>query len=237
MLLLLTKLEVGSISRQATDDGWVRSTPDRVRDRERGRMSSESAASFPPDWLDARGGRQASDLDLAVLLVNTIDLLEDPPDRLVDLAWITSALAQVGHREIVAHLDARDLPRLRELRDALRRAFEASDAQAAADVLNPQLLKANAVALVVVAPEGPNGRRVSLDVGAGRTGADALCARLPAAVAVHIAAHGLSRLGVCNSDPCRCAFVDRTRAGTRRYCCRWCNDRAAARAYRARKRS
>jgi hypothetical protein len=31
--------------------------------------------------------------------------------------------------------------------------------------------------------------------------------------------------------------VDRTRAGTRKYCCTYCNDRYAARAYRRRKRS
>jgi predicted RNA-binding Zn ribbon-like protein len=62
-----------------------------------------------------------------------------------------------------------------------------------------------------------------------------LPARLLAAVAEHIGRSGVARLGVCASDPCRCAFVDRTRAGTRRYCCTVCNDRAAARAYRRRR--
>jgi predicted RNA-binding Zn ribbon-like protein len=47
---------------------------------------------------------------------------------------------------------------------------------------------------------------------------------------------GTGRLGVCGSDPCRCVFVDRTRAGTRKYCCTYCNDRFAARAYRRRKK-
>ena len=45
-----------------------------------------------------------------------------------------------------------------------------------------------------------------------------------------------SHVGVCGSDPCRCVFVDRTRGGTRKYCCTYCNDRFAARAYRRRKK-
>jgi predicted RNA-binding Zn ribbon-like protein len=77
----------------------------------------------------------------------------------------------------------------------------------------------------------------TLRVGVGRHGVAALEARLPAAVAAYVVEHGSRRLGVCGSDPCRCVFVDRTRAGTRRYCCTYCNDRFAARAYRRRKKS
>jgi len=47
---------------------------------------------------------------------------------------------------------------------------------------------------------------------------------------------GTGRLGVCGSDPWRCVFVDRTRAGTRKYCCPYRNDRFAARSYRRRKK-
>ena len=65
----------------------------------------------------------------------------------------------------------------------------------------------------------------------------ALEARLPAALASYVAEHGTARLGVCGSDPCRCVFIDRTRGSTRKYCCTYCNDRYAARAYRRRKRS
>ena len=56
------------------------------------------------------------------------------------------------------------------------------------------------------------------------------------AVAAYVVEHGPVRLGVCGSDPCRCVFVDRTRGGTRKYCCTYCNDRFAARAYRRRKK-
>jgi predicted RNA-binding Zn ribbon-like protein len=191
-------------------------------------------ASFPLDWLERSAGRRAGDLDLAVLLVNSHDLLEDPPDRLGDLTWLTGALAHVGHDDLAAVLTARDLPRLRALRGILRAAFEAPDLTTAAAVLNPQLVKAKAVF------------QLDLPGGAGEarfvptpelTGCAALAARLPAAVAAHVAEHGVGRLGVCSSDPCRCAFVDRTRAGTRRYCCTVCNDRYAARAYRRRRRA
>jgi predicted RNA-binding Zn ribbon-like protein len=74
-----------------------------------------------------------------------------------------------------------------------------------------------------------------LRVGIGLSGVAALEARLPAALAAYVAEHGVRRLGVCGSDPCRCVYVDRTRAATRKYCCSYCNDRRAARAYRRRR--
>jgi predicted RNA-binding Zn ribbon-like protein len=190
-------------------------------------------ASFPLDWLERGAGPRAGDLDLAVLLVNSHDLLEDPPDRLGDLAWLTGALTRVGHEELAAALTARDLPRLRTLRSVVRAAFEAPDLTTAAAVLNPQLVKAKAVFQLDVAGGAGEARFVPTPE---LTGYAALAARLPAAVAEHVAEHGVGRLGVCSSDPCRCAFVDRTRAGTRRYCCTVCNDRYAARAYRRRRR-
>jgi predicted RNA-binding Zn ribbon-like protein len=192
-----------------------------------------TVASFPLDWLERRDGQVAGDLDLALLLVNSHDLLEHPADRLVDLAWLTGALTYVGHRDLADALTRSDLPRLRSLRAVLRAAFEATDLEAAAAVLNPQLVKAKAVFLLDVPSRSEGARFVAAP---DRTGYAALAARLPAALAAHVADHGVGRLGICSSDPCRCAYVDRTRAGTRRYCCTICNDRYAARAYRRRRR-
>jgi predicted RNA-binding Zn ribbon-like protein len=186
---------------------------------------------FPPDWLQRAGAGPASDLDLAVLLLNTLDLLADPPDRLEDLRWLTGALARVGHAELAAGLAPSSVAPLRSLRDELRPAFEARDDASAAAVLNPMLVRAGAVPLLVPG----DGGRSRLVVAPGATGYDALAARLPAAVAAQVAEHGATRLGTCAADPCRCAFVDRTRAATRRYCCSWCNDRQAARTYRRRR--
>lgn len=194
-------------------------------------------AGFPPDWLEAQGREPATDLDLAVLLINTFDLLDDPPDRLTNLDWWCSALGQIGHSELASQLRVADLKPLRRLRDTLRAAFEASDVAAAAAILNPQLSRAAAVFELVVDAGSDGGDRARFEVGRGRQGYDALAARLPAALAQHVAEHGVRRLGTCHSDPCRCAFIDRTRAGTRKYCCSYCNDRHAARAYRARKRT
>jgi predicted RNA-binding Zn ribbon-like protein len=194
---------------------------------------SATAAPFPPDWLERGHGEPATDLDLAVLLVNSHDLLEDPADRLGDLTWLRETLNSVGHRDLAAALTRPDLPRLRSLRSVLRSAFEAPDLTSAAAVLNPQLVKARAVFLLDVGSRPVEARFVPTP---DLTGYAALAARLPAAVAAHLAEHGAGRLGICSSDPCRCAFVDRTRAGTRRYCCTVCNDRYAARAYRRRRR-
>lgn len=191
------------------------------------------AGGFPQDWL-ADTATPASDVELALLLVNTLDLLEDPPDRLVDLVWLTGAFTRAGHDGLATELANRDLPRLRGLRDSLRQVFEAEDLQAAVAQLNPLLEKARAVPLLVVEPDDEH---LTLQVGVGLHGIAALEARLPAALAAYVAEHGTARLGVCASDPCRCVFVDRTRGNTRRYCCTYCNDRYAARAYRRRKRS
>ncbi len=188
-------------------------------------------AGFPSDWLVDTD--TATDVELALLLVNSMDLLEDPPDRLVDLEWLTVVFSHVGHAELAAQLTKRDLPRLRRLRDALRSVFETDDDAAAADVLNPLLRKAKAVPLLARKQDG----ELALQVGVGLTGITALEARLPAALAEFVATHSTRRLGVCGSDPCRCVFVDRTRAGTRKYCCDYCNDRFAARAYRRRRKT
>jgi predicted RNA-binding Zn ribbon-like protein len=192
----------------------------------------EGPAGFPGDWL-VDPGSPASDVELALLLVNSHDLLEDPADRLTDLQWLTHVLRRTHHEALADELSPRDLPRLRRLRDSLRAAFESPDDASAAAVLNPMLEKARAVALLEVDGAGA----ASLRVAADRHGVAALEARLPAALAAFVAEHGVRRLGVCGSDPCRCVFVDRTRAGTRKYCCGYCNDRYAARAYRRRKRT
>ncbi len=161
-----------------------------------------------------------TDLDLAVLLLNSVDLLEDPPDRMAgDLGWWRRALARNGLAELAdAQVDG-DLPMLQSLRATIRTVFECAEDDEARRVLNEALLSADAV--VQVAPEG---LVVSGD----------LRGRLLFAVARHLAEHGVARLGICASDPCRCAYVDHTRGRTRRYCCTLCNDRAAARAYRRR---
>jgi predicted RNA-binding Zn ribbon-like protein len=193
-------------------------------------VTDDGPAGFPGDWL-ADHTAPAGDVELALLLVNSHDLLEEPPDRLHDLEWLTHVLDRSGHASLGGQLTTRDLPRLRRLREELRTVFESDDDATAAAVLNPLMQRARAVPLIDVDREGGT----SLRVGMGLSGIAALEARLPAALAAYVAEHGTRRLGVCGSDPCRCVFVDRTRAGTRKYCCSSCNDRRAAREYRRRR--
>ena len=183
------------------------------------------------DWLE-RPGEPASDLDLVVLLLNSLDLLADPPDRLTDLDWLREVLAAVGHEDIGGALTAEDLAGLRQLRESLRAVFQARSPAEAASLLNPMLVHASAIPQLV-ASDGS----LRLQVAPQARGLAALSARLPAALAEHIAYRGLGRLGTCAALPCQCAFIDRTRARTRRFCCTACNDRAAALLYRRRKRA
>jgi predicted RNA-binding Zn ribbon-like protein len=188
-------------------------------------------ADYVNDWLGRRAGEPASDLDLVVLLVNSLDLLEDPPDRLT-VDWFAAVAADVGRADIATTLRADDLAGLRRLRESLQAVFRAESAEAAATILNPMLRDARAVPELVVTAD-----RIDLQVAPGKRGLAALAARLPAALADQVAGRGVGRLGTCASAPCQCAFVDRTRAATRRFCCSICNDRAAARLYRQRRRN
>jgi hypothetical protein len=55
-------------------------------------------ALFPADWVPpADGDGPADDLALAVLLVNSLDHLADPPDRLASIGWYAAVLRATGH--------------------------------------------------------------------------------------------------------------------------------------------
>jgi predicted RNA-binding Zn ribbon-like protein len=178
-------------------------------------------------------GQATDDVDLAVELINTDWFLADPPDRLTDVAVVRDILVERGEGDLAVQLRPSDLGPLRELRERLRPAFAAGTVEEAGAVLNPMLREAGAVPQLVAGPGGT----ALIRVDAGLSGYAALAARLPAGVAAWVAAHGPARIGVCQAAPCACVFVDRTRPGTRRYCCDACNDRAAAAAYRLRKRT
>jgi predicted RNA-binding Zn ribbon-like protein len=189
-----------------------------------------SPVLFPADWIRPADGAPADDLELAVLLVNSLDHLAVPADRLTSIDWYAAVLSATGHAGLAEALRPADVPALRVLRDGLQATFTADRAGAAAAALNPLLLAAGAIPVLVAGP----GDDVGLAVAPGAAGAQALAARLPAAVAAFIARHGLRRLGSCAAGPCACVYVDRSRAASRRYCCDQCNDRAAASAYRRR---
>ncbi|WP_042431174.1 CGNR zinc finger domain-containing protein [Streptacidiphilus anmyonensis] len=55
-------------------------------------------------------------------------------------------------------------------------------------------------------------------------------------LAMHLTAHGVDRLGICQAPPCRNAYLDTSTNRSRRYCSDRCATRANVAAYRARKR-
>src|SRR3954470_9434485 len=94
-----------------------------------------------------------SDLGLAVLLLNSVDLLEDPSDRMAsDLVWWRRALGRHGHAELAATQRDEDLSMLQALRATIRTVFECDEADEARAVLNVALLYADVV--VQVTPDG-----------------------------------------------------------------------------------
>jgi predicted RNA-binding Zn ribbon-like protein len=213
----MTKVRFGSmaVNESATDPGEM--------------PMAQDATAVPSGWL--RSGERADDLDLAVLLLNSLDLLEDPADRLTTVDWYAAVLRLAGHPGLADDLREADVSALRNLRDDLRTAFEAESLSDAVAVLNKLLVAGMAIPVLEIVGDGS----AELHVTPAARGLKALQARLPAAVALQIAASGLRRVGVCAGSPCRCVFVDRTRAGNRRFCCDPCNDRAAAAAYRSRR--
>lgn len=181
-------------------------------------------------------------LDLAVGLVNTYDLLEPEPDRL-SIRVLVALTRRGGYADLAERLAAAPdedavLDRVRVIRTRLYRIFEAGatgDPAATVEALNEALdsqpLRPSAVAtpdgtvrLAAVPADSPAGDPVTQ-----------LAAIAVDALAQAMVVGGPRRFGTCAGDPCKCAFVDRTRAGRQRFCCQLCNDRMAAAAYRGRR--
>lgn len=171
------------------------------------------------------------DLDLAVELVNTHWVLADPPDRLTGVAAFQRILRAAGDDELASQLSPGDLPELRSLRADIAPIFDAPLDETVERV--DQLLRDAPVPVRVASYQGA----AHWASGTGQRGMAALRSRLLTALAGHLVNHGTVRLGVCHAAPCRCVYVDRSRARTRRYCCDQCNDRAAAAAYRQRRKT
>ncbi|GJF33923.1 hypothetical protein KNE206_66230 [Kitasatospora sp. NE20-6] len=172
------------------------------------------------------------DLELAVKLVNTVYALADPPDRLTDVAFYQDELVRLDAAALAAQLTPSDLQPLRVLRERLRGVFHTRTDAEAAPLVNSLVREANAVPQLLPDAHGV----LTLDWGSDRYGYSALAARLPGALMTFVTEKGVGRLGICAAAPCECVFVDRTRPGNRRFCCEACNDRAAAAAYRGRRR-
>jgi hypothetical protein len=176
---------------------------------------------------------------------NSYDLLEDPPDRL--------SIPLIGR--VAEHhglpgfgLAAADLEPVRVVRNQLYGVFAADSAADQVEILNRLFSTHGAVPRLVVGSEASvagssvDGSLVGGvdEVRVAATGGVGPVARLAVvaadALARAIADGSADRLRTCVGDPCRCVYVDRTKANRQRYCCELCNDRMASAAYRRRNR-
>ena len=169
-------------------------------------------------------------VSFAIGLLNTWDELEPDPECLRDIGFVQRLLGRHGLADAARVARADDLDSLRSLRQRLARAWDAANEETAVAELNTILAGAGAQPWL---ERGEGGSRFRYD----RPGmpvrefADAFAAR---ALLDEIAEGRWTRFGRCDAGPCRCVFIDRTRSGVRRYCCRLCADRAAHQAYRRR---
>ena len=181
-----------------------------------------------------------ADLKLAIAFVNTYDRLESPPDILTmeRAVAIAGAYGRPGLADRLAAIPparaGAALDRMRAVRGQLYQIFVASEADAAVDALNVALDSQPVRPRIAAGPDG------SLQLIAALATDDfdpvtELAAVATDALAQAMAVGGPGRFGTCAGDPCRCVYVDRTRAGRQRFCCQLCNDRMAAAAYRSRR--
>ena len=168
---------------------------------------------------------------LALALVNTIDLLEDPPDLLRDVGRLRRFLLRWGYPSRPA--TERDLARIRELRDRIIEAMDADPARAGrilgrlGEQLDTRLRLVPAEPGTWALHHGPPSEE----------GFDALSASAVVGLMELLAAGEWDRIGTCAGAPCRCFFVDRTRNRSRRFCCQLCADRINQARARARRRT
>src|SRR5919201_6335463 len=172
---------------------------------------------------------QEREVDLAVDLVNTWDVLDDEPEFLRDLPHLRRFLVEHGLKDEAQLAAERDVARVRALRRRVRSVFEAESEQEAVETLNGLLTDA-----VPQLRPWRGGWTFAFEPRRERDLADRLGPRVAAALLEAIRSDGWERFGICDALPCRCVFVDRSRNRSRRYCSQLCADRVAAAAYRRR---
>src|SRR2546422_379626 len=174
-----------------------------------------------------RGGGVA----LAVDLLNSWDELDDPPE-LLSVRWLRRYLAFHGFPAAAAGVGEPEVATARDLRERLRRGFDAASEEEAIEALNAVLRDYGAPPQL-----GRFGRGWRFRHGPDE-GPDLRFLAAPAALGLldAIREHGLSRFGHCDAAPCRCVYVARSRNRSRRYCCELCADRANQAASRRRRR-
>ena len=179
-----------------------------------------------------RDETRGSGLALAIDLVNTWDELEPEPDLIEGLQDVRTWLEWHGLPEAARALGEADVDRVRALRTRFDRVFDADGEEEAASRLN-ELAREHGTAPVLEQAAGSWRLRSWPDESEGLP---AIAAYATAGLLAAFQELGWARFGRCAGAPCRCAYVDRSRNRSRRYCCTLCADRVAQAQYRSRKR-
>ncbi|MBW1597159.1 ABATE domain-containing protein [Streptomyces sp. JJ38] len=177
--------------------------------------------------------------DFAVRLVNTEEPLRGE-DRLTSVDTVRELLG--ANLQTARRASDADVTRLRGVRTRLRAVFTAAaehDEVRAVDLLNALLMEypcSPQVAGHDYRDEQGNPKwhmhlaENAASAGAGYTAMAAI------GLAFSLTDLGVDRLGICQADPCRNAYLDTSTNRSRRYCSDRCATRANVAAYRARKR-
>jgi predicted RNA-binding Zn ribbon-like protein len=169
---------------------------------------------------------------VAVDLVNTWDELEEEPDLIDDVRDVRTWLDWHGLHEAAKRMKPADVDRARRLRSRFDSVFDAKSEADAVRLLNR--LSADYGTPPQLERIGQGWRLRSWPD--ERQGLDAVAAYATAGLLEAMRDLGWERFGRCAGTPCRCAFVDRSRNRSRRFCCTLCADRVAQANHRARKK-
>ena len=179
-----------------------------------------------------RDETRGSGLAVAIDLINTWDELEPEPDKIEGLEDVRTWLEWHGLSAAGEQLGEADVDHVRELRARFDHVFDAGGEDEAADRLNELAREYGTPPVLERAGRGWRLRSWPDE----SEGLPAVGAYATAGLLAAFQELGWARLGRCAAGPCRCAFVDRSRNRSRRYCCTLCADRVAQAQYRARRR-
>ena len=179
-----------------------------------------------------RDETRGSGLAVAIDLINTWDELHEEPDKIEGLVDVRTWLEWHGLKTAAATLREQDVDAVRALRARLDRVFDAKGEEQAAGLLN-ELTREYATPPSLERSGGGWRIRTWPEEQKGLT---AVAAYAATGLLDAFQELGWARFGRCAAGPCRCAYVDRSRNRTRRYCCTLCADRVAQAQYRARRR-
>jgi predicted RNA-binding Zn ribbon-like protein len=176
---------------------------------------------------------QGTGVGLAVDLVNTLDELEPEPDLIEGVRDVRVLLDWHGLHRAARGMRAPDVARIRELRSRFDRVFDAKDEREAVRLLNDLVAEYGTPPQLEL--DGERWRLRSWPD--EQRGLPAVAAYAAVGLLEALRDLGWERFGRCAGSPCRCAFVDRSRNRSRRFCCTLCADRVAQANLRERKRS